>query len=504
IVNGKYLFQSRKPDFAYQVNNLKTQLFKSQATTRLEDIYSLHGSLSDPQEFYLIRKKPNADDNYPNIMLRKEFNGFFKISEFNSTSNKIFNLTSISLSSHTHSTTKKLPTTQQLNADITSAIYAFDPYALSDLKIQSLAEFSEYLEKIKEQFTNVVDVPEFVKEKVIDQFSKDLKENPNPEIPILGSSYIERVQFENLEICTFYREAKKYIESLPYSSEYKQKISEEFDELNKQICDDDRKQLDKKSILKNLSLAVENVNPFIVQQDYRSADQRSTGESDPLTPAPIKYQSVWHNLSINSEEKKRNISKRGTKVIPDKDQIEDYFINQKKGLSQLPDSSEIQQTHVENLAKKREQAIETLYFGFIGKALKDTKKTNSQFSFKDALLALKIAKYFGGVTNKLNDRGDGYETLELQEVNNFLNPSATNSWASALTVDSINEEKFNQLKKFSALYQKYAGEYFKSARDSQTNIRLTFFPDRFMNKLISHNGEEIVNKARVTTSKTYV
>ena len=503
------------PKFIDKINYLKNQLFWHHATTRLEDIYDLHGSFSDPQEFYLIKKKPMVHDNYPNIMLTEESNGFFKISEFNVTSNKIFNLTSIPSISDNHGLTTKIPTIQELSESIISTINLYTPIPGKSYKIQGLATISQSLKKIKKDLHEGYDdiiIPVFVRNKVFDQFTQHLQENPNPEIAKSGSPYFDQEQFKNWEIYGIYSSAKEYIDKLYIPSQCKDKIKKEFDDLNKKICDDASQKLDKKSILKNLSLAVENFNPIIEQQreqqDYTTAYQRNASEIHTPKPAPTTYQSVWQNLQQTSQEKKGNISKRGTKVILSKDEIENYF-NQNKDSLQLLDSRKIEQKHVANLVKKREEDIETLYFSFIGKALEDTRQINPNFSFQDALLALKIAKYFGGVTNKLNDRGDGYENLELQEVNDFLNelqslPKNSKPWASALMRNSIDEKKFNQLKKFSALYQKHAGQYFKSARDSKTNIRLTFFPDRFMNKLISHDGKEIVNKARVTTSRTYV
>lgn len=246
-------------------------------------------------------------------------------------------------------------------------------------------------------------------------------------------------------------------------------------------------------------LAIENVNPILDQKgDIQASHSQSLArQTDPqvsstLQPTSKPYQSVWQNLEGISEDQKNNILMRGNKVITKTSEIQNYFHNSQDPLPSQA-SHQIEQGHVANLIKKREEAIERLYFSFIGKALEETQKTNTKFSFQDALLALIIAKKFGGVSNKLNANGDGYESLALQDVNNFLSelqksPINTKSWASALDVKEINEKKFTQLKKFSALYQKYAGEYFKSARDEKTSARLTFFPDRFTKELTQDTG----------------
>lgn len=488
--------------FEYDLKILNLQrLLLANPQINLQSIYSIFGSFSDPQEFYLDPKLHGQLDNYPTLKFKQRSDGYFEISEFDDQpGGMIFPLTSFPDNSKfyegvTHNSSIP-PTLEELIQDIELVIKFYQLGQNLAYQIQSLQTFSAFLKVIKEKLTTIVGPPDFIKHKITCQFIKFLGSSDTHQAKL----YFDLQLLEQIKISQIYIFSMNYIKDLPYSDKYREAIKDEFDKLNKQICDDDRKKLDKESILKNLSLAVENVNPIIEQQDYGPTYQRNASEIHTPKPAPTTYQSVWQNLE-GIKKKRENISKRGTKVISSKDEIGDYFY-QKKNPLQFPDSRKIEQTHVASLVKKREEAIETLYFSFIDKALEETQQACSGFSFEDALLALKIARYFGGVTNKLNERGDGYEKLELKEVNDFLNGSQNSgTWAKALTDKSINKEKFTQLKKFSALYQKHAGQYFKSARDSKTNIRLTFFPDRFIDKLISQ-GEQFVIQAKDKIGKT--
>ena len=501
-----YLISLLSPHlFTYHTYPFYSQTYTT-IPTPLSEIYDLYCNFdNDPQEFYLIKKGNYSKDPYiPNIKFTESTSyyqdphKFYSISKYSSTDNSSSNLIKLPLDKST---------SEQITANLKSYLNFQQPYQFGNHTFPNTYLGHQFSNSAFQKFSELLSpLKDFLNSEIFQKFSPKLKEKIKQQFyktrtdEAVSEKEFEKKIIANQDICKLLNSIYEYVSSQPYQQDTKDEIIQQFDSQLVNLGKDE--EIDKNILIREINLAIENVNPFFSEQ--KNSQQHDIffipDSSKSSTPATQIYQSVWQNLQVTSPEKIGNISKRGNRVIPENDKIRNYF-DQNEDSSKLLDSREIEQTHVKDLVEKREQAIETLYFSFIGKALEDTKKINPQFSFQDALLALRIAKNFGGVTNKLNDQGDGYENLKLEEVNMFLN-SQENSLgntpilASAIASKKIDDQKFNQLKKFSKLYQKHAGQYFKSARDSKTNIRLTFFPDRFMNKLISKDGEKIVTQAK--------
>ena len=309
---------------------------------------------------------------------------------------------------------------------------------------------------------------------------------------------------ESLKICQLYNLITEYILSLSYDQKQKGQILKIFNSLVQESINLTKTPAFNGSLefveiskrfMKNLTLAIETINP--VKNSFKNLQSPNASSPQDQSYSSSFYKNIWDVQTSESplDLKESNILERGNKVKP-KQTYENYTSHITDQHYQEPLTTTPQ---VKSFAGLNEKDTKKLYFTFIENALRDTKKINTDFSFQDAILAIKIAKFFGGISNKLNEKGDGYDELKIADINQ----------SGLLSTNTIDENKFKALKRFSALYQKNAGKYFLSHRDKKTPARLTFFPQRFLKDLESPDAESIVreslrNSYSSSITKSYV
>jgi len=355
----------------------------------------------------------------------------------------------------------------------------------SSLSNPTLAYYSQELKKFKDKLEATSKDGREISDAIKESFFAKMYAQYNPSNysqDTFHLSYFTNTLNESLNICDLFCSIKNYISGLTYDENEKKQILSKFIDLSKQSIVPQLQSSNEfseisKRFMTNLTLAIESFNPLIHQSQSDTSLQDQTNSSN--------FHSIWSRKD-HGHEKKSNILKRGNKVKP-KPTYEKYTSNNIDQHYQQPSQQPLTTTpKVKSFAELNEKNTKDLYFTFIEKALRDTKKINHAFSFQDAILAIKIAKYFGGVSHKLNEKGNGYDELKIADINQ----------SGLLSTNTIDEDKFKALKKFSALYQKHAGEYFLSDRDKKTSARLTFFPQRFLKDLEHTDAQTLVNPAK--------
>jgi len=137
--------------------------------------------------------------------------------------------------------------------------------------------------------------------------------------------------------------------------------------------------------------------------------------------------------------------------------------------------------------KKIKEKNEDFFIGFFSKAFQEMEKKMSEktqsFSWQDAINTLAIAKAFGGLSNiKKDGQNEGYKKISDSE---FI-AAIKLKFPEVIDFQSLDSAKLGQYKIFSKLYQKTTQDILKSNRgaNNQTGLRLTFFPDHAIERLL--------------------
>jgi hypothetical protein len=205
-----------------------------------------------------------------------------------------------------------------------------------------------------------------------------------------------------------------------------------------------------------LQLNIIKVNPII--------NLPSTSILSPqgnIINSSLFFKNIWHNT------KRAN----GLRFATDN---EDKFI---KYLQRNTSS------HLEEINEKSHD----FFIGFFSKAFQEMEKKMSEktqsFSWQDAINTLAIAKAFGGLSNiKKDGQNEGYKKISDSE---FI-AAIKLKFPEVIDFQSLDSAKLGQYKIFSKLYQKTTQDILKSNRgaNNQTGLRLTFFPDHAIERLL--------------------
>ncbi|MFM7620335.1 MAG: hypothetical protein ACKO47_01855 [Alphaproteobacteria bacterium] len=454
----------------------------------LSDYYQLFQVVDgNSREFYLIKK-----DKYPQIPDIKFSESLAQSDYLNSTPLRIY---SVSQSVEADLDQKKiiqLPLPENHDQFFYSIFknLTFPEYTRLTWENPLLSYFSNSLSDLENQISQLKSSDDETKKAIKEQIYLKI----NSAVTCNDLNDFRKNLDESLKICQLYNSITKYISSLSYDQRQKKQILKIFNSLVQKSIKPVKTSAPNGSLefveiskrfMTNLTLAIETINP--VKNSFKNLQSPNASSPQNQSYSSSFDENIWDikTSKSSSKLKESNILERGNKVKPN----ETYEKYTSRNIDQHHQQQSQQPLttipHVKSFAELNEKDTKNLYFTFIEKALRDTKKIKHDFSFQDAILAIKIAKSFGGVSNKLNERGDGYDELKIADINQ----------SGLLSTNTIDEDKFKALKKFSALYQKYAGEYFLSHRDKKTSARLTFFPQRFLKDLESPTAESIVRES---------
>ena len=206
--------------------------------------------------------------------------------------------------------------------------------------------------------------------------------------------------------------------------------------------------------LNRIQLNINKVNPIIKPSSLTSNPQGNEINS------PSYFKNIWHDT-------KRGNSLRFAKGYDNK--FTEY----------LRDT----QAYFETTNEKSHD----FFIGFFSKAFQEMEKKMSEkaqsFSWQDAINTLAIAKAFGGLSNiKKDGRDEGYTKITDPE---FIT-AIRQKFPEVIDFQSLDSAKLGQYKIFSKLYQKTTQDILKSNRgtNNQTGLRLTFFPDHAIERLL--------------------
>jgi len=138
--------------------------------------------------------------------------------------------------------------------------------------------------------------------------------------------------------------------------------------------------------------------------------------------------------------------------------------------------------------KKIKEKNEDFFIAFFSKALLKMNEKNPNFSRQDAINTLAIAKAFGGLSNLKHHETEGYRKINDDKFIKEIKEKFPND----TRFDSLDNVKLKQYKTFSKLYQKTTQDILKSNRgtNNQTGLRLTFFPDLAIERLLEIKNED--------------
>jgi len=231
---------------------------------------------------------------------------------------------------------------------------------------------------------------------------------------------------------------------------------------------------DNKTNLNCLQYCTTKVNSIILKPSLSTLDPQGS-----QIKSPYFFENIWYKT-------KRGNSLRFAKGF--KSKFQKYL---KKNTEQ--DFKK----NTEQDFKKIKEKNEDFFIAFFSKALLKMNEKNPNFLWQDAINTLIIAKAFGGLSNLKHHETEGYRKITddkfIKEIKEkFLNDPRFNS---------LDDVKLKQYKTFSKLYQKTTQDILKSNRgkNNQTGLRLTFFPDLAIERLLEIKKEDfdLKNSAKI-------
>ncbi len=204
----------------------------------------------------------------------------------------------------------------------------------------------------------------------------------------------------------------------------------------------------------------------------RAPDPRIT---EPQAFKILDYENIWLSTT------------RGNKLNTTKKYQERYGENDLAGLQE--DDSLMNSDNFHNIFKE-----------IFCHAVTETKKKSdpNQFNFQDALDALFIAKTFGGLSNQKNSEDEKYQKLNEDD---FIKQIKL-KFPKEKRFENLDQNKLKLYRSFSACFQRNSEVFFTTGRSKTSNkgLRLTFFPDQAIPKIVNLRDDEIVNASRIYKS----